>query len=594
MAHPTRQSPRLLTWAAVTLLAVLGTSLAFWLGAPSGRGRTSGPLDLRPVPLQPAAPSPFSLRDMTAESGIDFSYRNGEEAGRRTILESLGGGVAIFDYDGDGRPDLFFPGGGEFRKTASGFEVVGRPDRLYRNLGGWRFRDITAEVGLDQTTGYRHGATVGDYDNDGDPDLLVTGYEGATLYRNEAGRRFVDVTRDAGLVEPGWSTSAAWADVDGDGRLDLYVTRYVDWSPRNHPPCSYRYSEEIDICAPSVFDGLTDLLYRNEGGGRFREVGRSAGIREAGKGLGVVACDIDGDRDIDFYVANDTTPNLLYANRGDGTFEEMGFAAGVAMSAEGISTGSMGVEAGDADGDGDLDLLVSNYEGETNELYRNDGGMSFTPIAMSVGLGAVSRPMVGWGAGLLDLDNDGRLDVFVANGHLMHHLPRNPLAQRQLLFHQGEGGRFVDVGLGSGEYFAGLHPGRGNAAGDLDNDGDLDLVIVHQNQPVVLLRNDSVRARLGLRLRLEGVASNRSAIGAVVTVEAAGRTLTRPMLGGGGYLSQNDSRLVVGLGDGPAAERVVVSWPDGQIDRYDRLDAAYPWLLREGEGAVVDPRAGGR
>ncbi len=210
-----------------------------------------------------------------------------------------------------------------------------------------------------------------------------------------------------------------------------------------------------------------------------------------------MACDLDGDRDVDLYVVNDTTPNFLYRNRGDGTFDEVGFSAGVALSAEGIVTGSMGVDAGDADGDGDFDLWVSNYEGETNELYRNDGEMSFTPIAMSVGLGAVSRPMVGWGTGLFDLDNDGRLDVFVANGHLMHHLPRTPLAQRPLLFHQTAEGRFEDVGAESGNYFADLHIGRGCAAGDLDNDGDLDLAIVHQNQPVTLLRNDSAPARQG-------------------------------------------------------------------------------------------------
>ena len=219
------------------------------------------------------------------------------------------------------------------------------------------------------------------------------------------------------------------------------------------------------ICAPSVFTGLTDSLYHNEEGGTFREVGQSAGLQEGGKGLGVVACDLDGDRHIDLYVVNDTTPNLLYHNRGDGTFDETGFSAGVALSAEGVAMGSMGVDAADCDGDGDLDLWVTTYEGETNELYRNDGGMSFTPMAMALGLGAVSRPMVGWGTGLFDLDNDGKLDVFVANGHLMHHLPRTPLAQRPLLFHQAADGRFEEVGLRSGGDFNGLRMGRGSRGG---------------------------------------------------------------------------------------------------------------------------------
>jgi hypothetical protein len=589
---------RPLSWAAGIVLTLAGTVLAFWLTAPSRPGPTTRPAgaSLQPQgpsdqPLAPPiVPCPFRFSDRTAEAGIDFTYHNGEEAGLRTILESLGGGVALFDFDSDGRLDLFFTGGGGFRKTAAGFFVEGLPNRLYRNLGSWRFRDITAEAGLGGTTDYGHGAAVGDYDNDGDPDLLVTSYQGTRLYRNEAGRRFVDVTTEAGLTQPGWSTSAAWADLDGDGRLDLYVTRYVDWSPQNHPACRYRYSGEVDICAPSVFNGLTDALYHNEGNGRFHEVGRSAGLHEGGKGLGVVACDLDGDRDVDLYVANDTTPNFLYRNRGDGTFDEVGFSAGVALSAEGIVTGSMGVDAADADGDGDLDLWVSNYEGETNELYRNEGGMRFTPMAMALGLGAVSRPMVGWGTGWFDLDNDGRLDVVVANGHLMHHLPRTPLAQRPLLFHQAADGHFQDVGPGSGAYFARPQMGRGCAAGDLDNDGDLDLVLVHQNQPVVLLRNDTAPARKALRLRLEGRASNRSAIGAVVVVQTAGRTWTRSVTGGGSYLSQNDSRLLIGLDAHAVVEHVTVAWPNGATDQHEKLDTAYSWLLCEGRPPRVDPR----
>ena len=348
---------------------------------------------------------------------------------------------------------------------------------------------------------------------------------------------------------------------------------------------------ERSTLPPSVFAGLTDSLYHNEGGGKSAEVGRSSGLQEGGKGLGVVACDIDGDRDVDLYVANDTTPNFLYRNRGDGTFDEVGFSAGVAMSAEGVAMGSMGVDAADADGDGDLDLWVTTYEGETNEMYRNDGGMSFTPVAMGLGLGAVSRPMVGWGTGLFDLDHDGRLDVFVANGHLMHHLPRTPLAQRPLLFHQVADGRFQEVGPLSGPYFNGLRMGRGCAAGDLDNDGDLDLVIVHQNEHVVLLRNESSPSRRVLRVRLEGHASNRSAIGAIVSVKVAGRRSTRSVNGGGSYLSQNDSRLLFGLDSDTMAEIVEVAWPSGAVDRYEKLDASTPWLLGEGRSPTVDPRA---
>ncbi len=294
------KSPKRLAWAAGITLALVGTGLVAWLAAySSGPVRTirlPTPLALSnptAIPIPPPASSPFHFSDVTRESGIDFAYRNGEEAGLRTILESLGGGVAILDFDGDGRPDLFFTGGGWFEKSSAGIVIKGLPNRLYRNLGGWRFRDVTAETGLDGTTGYGHGAAVGDFDNDGDPDLLVTSYQGTSLYRNEAGRRFVDVTIKAGLMQPGWATSAAWADFDRDGRLDLYVTRYVNWSPRNNPPCRYRYSGEIDICALSVFEGLTDALYLNEGGGTFREVsrfdrppGRRQGARRRGLRFG--------------------------------------------------------------------------------------------------------------------------------------------------------------------------------------------------------------------------------------------------------------------------------------------------------------------
>jgi enediyne biosynthesis protein E4 len=592
MAHSRLKSARpLVTSAAFIILVMAVIFVTARIGAPRNpRPAIQSSTQHDRFPSLDSAP--FQFKDVTRESGVDFAYHNGEEAGYRTILESLGGGVAVFDFDSDGWPDLFFPGGGEFPKSAAGFTVRGRPNRLYRNLGNWRFRDVTAEIGLDGTTYYGHGAAVGDYDNDGDPDLLVTSYQGTALYRNEGGRQFVDVTNDAGLAQPGWSTSAAWADFDRDGRLDLFVTRYVSWSPQNNPPCRYRYSGEIDICAPSVFTGLTDALYHNERDGKFREVGRSAGLLEEGKGLGVVAGDFDGDRDIDIYVANDTSGNFLYRNRGDGTFDEVGFSAGVATSAEGVFTGSMGVFAADYDGDGDLDLWVSNYEGETNELYRNEGAMSFTPMAMSLGLGAISRPMVGWGTGLFDLDNDGKLDVFVANGHLMHHLPQVSLAQRPLLFRQLADGRFEDVRSGSGAYFAVPQMGRGCAGGDLDNDGDLDLVIVHQNQPVVLLRNESNSSRRALVLRLEGRASNRSAIGAVVVVKAAGRRLTRSVNGGGSYLSHNDSRLLFGLDNETIAESVEVAWPGGATDRHENLATAKPWFLREGQAPMVDASAG--
>jgi hypothetical protein len=448
---------------------------------------------------------------------------------------------------------------------------------------------VTSAVGLGSSDRYAHGFAVGDYDGDGDPDLLSTSYQGPTLFRNDGGCAFVDITAEAGLDRPGgWSTSAAWADFNGDGRLDLYITRYVNWSFANNPPCRYRYSGQVDICAPSVFRGLSDLLYYNEGGGRFREVGLEAGLVEDGKGLGVIAADLDGDRDVDIYVANDTSGNFLYRNLGHGRFEEIGATSGAGLSAEGIATGSMGVAAGDVDGDGDVDLFVTNYEGEINELYRNDGALVFTPVSMSLGLGALSRPMVGWGTGLIDFDNDGRLDVMVANGHLMHHLPGVSRSQPPLLFRQRDDGRFDEVARASGPYFCAPRPARGCAFGDLDNDGDVDIVVAHQNAGVVLLRNDSAPKRPALRLRLAGTKSHRDAVGTRIVVHTDGVRLTRVLAGGGSYLSQSDSRFTIGLGGASHTRRVEVHWPSGQNHVHHGLSAGRPWLLREGDAPKVD------
>ncbi len=522
-------------------------------------------------------------------TGIDAVYRNGEETGALAILESLGGGVAVFDFDRDGRPDLFFPGGGQIVPSAGGLTVEGLPGRLYRNLGGWRFEDVTEQAGFDDASRYSHGCTVGDFDNDGFLDLLVTSYQGLSLYHNIGGT-FVDVTEAAGLTEPGWATSAAWLDADGDGLLDLYVARYVNWSPEHNPECRYHSSGDVDICSPSVFEPLRDLFYRNQGDGTFKEIGREAGLVDGGKGLGVVAADLDGDRLIDVYVANDTTPNWLYRNRGDGTFEEIGQLSGAALSAEGVATGSMGVAVGDLDGDGDLDLWVTNYEGEINEFYRNDGAMQFVPIGLASGLGAASRPLVGWGTVLVDGDGNGLPEVFVANGHLMHRLPGTPRPQPSMLFQRApDSGRFEPLRFDSESWFSQHRDARGVAVGDLDGDGDPDLVVVPQNAPVSLLRNDSLEPSRFLRVRLEGTESNRSAVGATVIVSAGARSQSIPLVGGGSYLSQTDAQLLIGLGTAPIADRVEVHWPSGQTDRHDDLEAGLSWLLREGEAAQLDP-----
>ena len=386
--------------ACLLVLVLFGTSLAVWVRVRSSTRVTPAATPLSPeADRGPSVVGPLRFADVTESSGLDFRHRNGEEAGLRYILETLGGGVALLDYDSDGRLDVFVTGGGRFFKSSSGVGVQGWPNGLFRNEGGWRFRDVTIEAGLGDPCGYTHGVAVGDYDNDGDPDLLVTAYEGAVLFRNESGRRFVDVTAEVGLHAPGWSTSAAWADYDNDGWLDLYVGRYVEWSPATNPPCRYRETgpEVVDVCSPTVFPGLSESIYRNRGGETFVDVSRSVGLRPESKALGVVACDIDGDGDVDIYAANDTYGNCLYENRGDGTFAVVPDSSGATLSADGLPLGSMGVDAADIDADGDLDLWVTNYEGETNELFRNDRGTVYTPARWPWDSGRSRVPW--WGGG---------------------------------------------------------------------------------------------------------------------------------------------------------------------------------------------------
>jgi hypothetical protein len=542
---------------------------------------------------------------VTAESGLAFTQRNGEEADQYTILESLGSGVALIDYDGDGLLDVFLPGGGYFdgpdRK-----EIKGCPCKLFRNLGNFRFRDVTAETGLDRLADgrpwfYSHGCAVGDYDRDGWPDLLVTGYGRLALFHNEpdgqGGRRFVDVTRKAGLTDDLWSTSAAWADLDGDGFPDLYVCHYLDWSFAKHPACgSQSPGEPRDVCAPPTFTAQPHRLYRNNRDGTFTDVSKEAGLRQHtaadGKGLGVLVVDVNDDRRPDVYVVNDTEDNLLYVNRGargELRLEEKGLESGVARDDHGLPNGSMGVDAADYDGSGRASLWVTNYEMEHHALYRNLGGELFRYASHVAHVAALGRGYVGFGTAFLDVDNDGWEDLVIANGHVLRHPARNPRRQRPVLLRNQGDGTFADVSAGQGPYFTAGHLGRGLAVGDLDNDGHPDLVITHMNEPIVVLRGDpppgAGAGHHWLGVELAG-RDHADVVGARLVLEAGGRRLTRFAKGGGSYLSSGDRRLLFGLG--PAAEvgRLTVSWPSGREQHWDGLAVDRYWLLVEGDAAA--------
>ncbi len=582
---PARSRLWLLPCTAVVALAAIAG--AWWL-AGSRQAESEAPAG---PPAVPASAGPAWFRDVTAGSGLDFTYRNGEEVDQFTILESLGGGVALIDYDGDGLLDVFLTGGGTFGGPDHK-DIQGSPCKLYKNLGGWKFKDVTEEAGLGGPWWYTHGAAVADYDRDGWPDLLVTGYGRLALFHNEpdgkGGRHFVDVTERMGLRDRSWSTSAGWADLDGDGWPDLYVCHYLDWSFDNNPPCAGVVpGVKQDVCPPTKFKPLVHALYRNEGGKGFRDVSAEQGFKAEGCGLGVVLADFNGDGRPDVYVADDGTNNLLFLNRG-GKLEEKGLAAGAAVNELGKYSGSMGVDVGDYDGSGRPSLWVTNFQGELPALYRNRGREIFQHYSQAAGVAALGRRFVGFGTGFVDVDNDGWEDLVIANGHVLRY-PAAGFARQPpvLLWNTERQGRrfFTDAGTRGGPFFQTPIMGRGLAVGDLDNDGWPDLVVSCTNAPALLLHNEAAVAAPARWLGVQLVGRDRrDVVGSVAVLEVDdGRRLTRFAKGGGSYLSASDPRLLFGLGESGRPGRLTVRWSWGEEQSWEGLGPGAYWELREGE-----------
>jgi hypothetical protein len=526
--------------------------------------------------------APPQFTDVTVAANVAFTNINGASPDKH-LPETMGSGGAFVDLDGDGWVDIFLVDGGSMADP----QVARRAHpRVLRNRRNGTFEDVTAKSGIRQHD-YGMGVCAGDVDNDGLIDLYVTGVGGNVLYKNRGDFTFTDVTASAHVAGSGWSTSCAFADLDGDGDLDLFVTRYVDLS-RPEPFCGDERAKRRAYCHPLALPPMSNLVFRNDGHGVFTDVSESTGIAKyRSNGLGVVISDLDGNGFPDVFVANDALPNYLFVNEGGWRFTEAALSEGVAVADDGKARSGMGVDTGDYDGDGLLDLLVTNHEFEATSLYRNLGKRLFAYATRESGIAAPTRPYVGFGVLLLDYDNDTRLDIAIANGHVMDNTALfrqgSSHAQPNLLMRNEDGRHFRAVGkLGNSPDKV----SRGLAAADFDNDGDLDLLVTNNGDRIDLLRNDGGNSRNALLIQLVAKKSAPNGIGARVIATVGSRTLVREVKAGSSYLSQSDTRVHIGLDRAAAAERLEVHWPAGSTEVFTNVAANQILTIREGDGIV--------
>jgi hypothetical protein len=537
----------------------------------------------QPIDGTPPSDAPVVFQDVAGAAGLRFTHRNGASPAKH-IVETMGSGGLFFDYDGDGRLDMYVVDGGSV--THDKGATQGR-SRLYRNLGGGSFEDVTASAGIGHDE-YGMGACAADYDNDGRVDLYLTNFGPNALYHNNGDGTFTNVTPTAGVGSPLLSTSCAFADVDNDGRLDLFVANYVD-PEGNSKVCGDARARAY--CRPDVYKGVPSVLYRNNGDGTFTDVTRLAGLfRTDGKSLGVVFGDYDDDGRVDLFVANDLMPNFLYHNEGHGLFREVGLIAGVAVASDGRRRAGMGTDFGDYDGDGRLDLVVTNFEMETHNLYRNLGGGLFADATLQSGVGAATLRFLGFGTVFFDYDNDGDLDLAIANGHVLDNTSlfqsASKYAQHRLLLRNDGSGRFTDVAGAAGPGFAVERVGRALAAGDIDDDGDLDLLVTNNGQAAELLRNDGGSRGSAVLVSLVGRKSNRDGIGTRLRASVGARRQIREIKAGSSYLSQSDARAHFGIGRAAMLDQLEVRWPSGHIDVVHHVLANHLITVTEGEGVT--------
>jgi hypothetical protein len=514
--------------------------------------------------------------EVAKRSGLAAFQDTCGSAAKGYLVETVGSGVALFDYNNDGLLDVLLVNGSTLQILADP-SLPRTSSRLFRNNGDGTFTDVTKASGL-VNEGWGMGVAVGDFDNDGHRDVFITNYGQNRLFHNRGDGTFTDVTRDAGVAGGNWSTGCAWGDYDRDGRLDLYVARYVDFNPAViPPPGTYNYClyQGVPVaCGPRGLPGLSDLLYHNEGGGKFREVSAEAGVHDTDKayGFGVVWCDFDNDGWPDAFVANDSMPNYLWHNKRNGTFEEIGMEAGCAVSADGRPQSSMGVAVGDYDNDGWMDLLVTTFSEDYKTLFHNTHGQ-FDDVTYAAGLGTATYSALGWGAGFLDYDNDGWPDIFMANGHIYPQADKgsNHYLQHNQMFRNLRDGRFALLGDAESG-FTEAASSRGAAWGDLNNDGAVEIVVNNIDRTPFYYASGR-RAGNWIRVKLTGSRSNRDALGARVRVTTGKLTQTAEVRSGESYLSTCDSRLHFGLGEGATADTLEIRWPNGQIETHAHLAA---------------------
>jgi hypothetical protein len=548
--------------------------------------------NIRPQPRGKPSGLPFHAHftDVAAQAGLRTPVIYGPSGRMDYILESMGCGVAFLDYDNDGWLDIFLLSG-----TRREGPVEGATNRLYKNNRDGTFTDVTAKSGLVRQ-GWACGITVGDYNNDGFEDLFITGWPQNILYRNNGDGTFTDMTEKAGLVHPGkrWGTGCTWVDYDRDGRLDLFVSNYLVFDFDKIPPtgkdprCNFK---GVPVnCGPRGLVPERPMLYHNNGDGTFTDVSARSGVSAVNPGFGLdaVAADLDGDGWQEIYVACDSTPSLLFHNRGDGTFAEQGLQLGLAVNEDGSEQAGMGIAIGDFDNNGSLDVLKTHFAEDTVALYRNAGHLGFEDVTMRSGLGVETR-YVGWGDGFADLDNDGLPDLFWVTGSTFPEVerahPEFPHKSPRVLFRNLGDGRFEELLDAAGPGIAEAHASRGVAFGDFDNDGDLDILIMNINEPPSLLRNDVSGTAHWLKVKLVGTRSNTSAIGATVTAIYGGRRQAQAVLASSGYLSCGDRRLHFGMGAATSAD-LEIAWPNGVREQVKNVDADQLVLVKEGAGII--------